>query len=84
MLIYEYFLILPADCLPNHHSMNRLTERLKNISVIRKMVYATVGFFSYPGLALVNRIQISGTEHLQSLPGRMFYSSAITRPILQM
>ena len=32
------------------------------------MVYATVGFFSYPGLALVNRIQISGTEHLQNLP----------------
>ena len=48
--------------------MNRLTERLKNISFIRKMVYATVGFFSYPGLALVNRIQISGTEHLQTLP----------------
>lgn len=68
MLIYKYFLILPADCLPNFNSMNRLTERLKNICIIRKMVYATVGFFSYPGLAMVNRIQISGTEHLQSLP----------------
>jgi 1-acyl-sn-glycerol-3-phosphate acyltransferase len=32
------------------------------------MVYATVGFFSYPGLALVNRIQISGTEHIENLP----------------
>ncbi len=32
------------------------------------MVYATVGFFSYPGLALVNRIQISGTEHIEKLP----------------
>jgi 1-acyl-sn-glycerol-3-phosphate acyltransferase len=48
--------------------MNRFIERLKNISIIRKMVYATVGFFSYPGLALVNRIQISGTEHIENLP----------------
>jgi 1-acyl-sn-glycerol-3-phosphate acyltransferase len=48
--------------------MNRLVERLKNISIIRKMVYATVGFFSYPGLALVNRIEISGTEHIERLP----------------
>jgi len=48
--------------------MNRLVERLKNISIIRKMVYSTVGFFSYPGLALVNRIEISGTEHIERLP----------------
>jgi len=32
------------------------------------MVYATVGFFSYPGLALVNRMEISGTEHIERLP----------------
>jgi 1-acyl-sn-glycerol-3-phosphate acyltransferase len=31
-------------------------------------VYSLVGLFSYPMLALVNKIQISGTEHLQDLP----------------
>jgi 1-acyl-sn-glycerol-3-phosphate acyltransferase len=31
-------------------------------------VYATVGILSYPGLALINRISISGTEHLKGLP----------------
>lgn len=66
--ISKYFLILPADYLPNVYAMNRLVERLKNISIIRKMVYATVGFFSYPGLALVNRMEISGTEHIERLP----------------
>lgn len=32
------------------------------------MVYATVGLASYPGLAMLNRISISGTEHLKDLP----------------
>ena len=45
-----------------------MIERLKDFSLIRKMVYATVGIVSYPGLALVNRIRISGTEHLHGLP----------------
>lgn len=31
-------------------------------------MYATVGMASYPGLAMVNRISISGTEHLENLP----------------
>ncbi len=35
---------------------------------IRKLVYAVVGAASYPGLVLVNRIHISGTEHLRGLP----------------
>lgn len=45
-----------------------LFNRLKEFSPVRKMVYAIVGVFSYPGLAMVNRIQISGTEHLRNLP----------------
>lgn len=32
------------------------------------MVYATVGLASYPGLAILNRISITGTENLKSLP----------------
>jgi 1-acyl-sn-glycerol-3-phosphate acyltransferase len=46
----------------------RLTERLKNIRIVRSFVYAFVGAVSYPGLAWVNSIQIEGTEHLKNLP----------------
>jgi 1-acyl-sn-glycerol-3-phosphate acyltransferase len=45
-----------------------LFNRLKEFSPVRKLVYAIVGVCSYPGLAVVNRIQISGTEHLRNLP----------------
>jgi 1-acyl-sn-glycerol-3-phosphate acyltransferase len=50
--------------------MNQLFDRLRNVSLVRKAVYATVGLFSYPALAIVNRLQISGTEHLIGLPRR--------------
>jgi 1-acyl-sn-glycerol-3-phosphate acyltransferase len=43
-------------------------ERLKNIKLVRKIVYAIVGLISYPGLTLVNRLKISGTQHLKNLP----------------
>jgi len=59
------FLILHD--LPTINPM-RLTERLKHIKVIRSIVYAVVGIFSYPGLAIVNKIKIEGTEHLERLP----------------
>lgn len=45
-----------------------LRERLKNFRLVRKLVYAIVGFVSYPGLTIVNRLKISGTEHLRKLP----------------
>src|SRR2546423_12777986 len=48
--------------------MSKLGERLKNIRFFRKLIYAAVGIFSYPGLALLNRLQINGTEHLRNLP----------------
>ncbi len=43
-------------------------ERLKNIRIVRKIVYAIVGLVSYPGLAMVNRLKISGTENIKDLP----------------
>ena len=49
--------------------MSSLTERLKNFRLVRKIVYAIVGLFSYPGLAVINKLKISGTEHLKKLPG---------------
>ena len=43
-------------------------ERLKNFHPVRKLVYFFVGLFSYPGLAIINKLKISGTEHLKNLP----------------
>jgi 1-acyl-sn-glycerol-3-phosphate acyltransferase len=48
--------------------MSKLTERLKRVRIVRSLVYAVVGFFSYPGLALVNKLTISGTENIKDLP----------------
>ena len=50
--------------------MSSWIEQLKDFKPIRKLLYALVGAASYPGLAMVNHIEISGTEHLKSLPGR--------------
>jgi 1-acyl-sn-glycerol-3-phosphate acyltransferase len=48
--------------------MSSIRERLKNVKLVRKLVYAIVGLVSYPGLAMINRLKISGTEHLKGLP----------------
>ena len=48
--------------------MSAFTERLKNVKLVKKLVYAIVGLASYPGIAIVNKLKISGTEHLQNLP----------------
>lgn len=48
--------------------MSSLIERLKNVRLVRKMIYAVVGAVSYPGLAMVNHLQIEGTDHLRNLP----------------
>jgi 1-acyl-sn-glycerol-3-phosphate acyltransferase len=48
--------------------MDSFTERLKNIKLVRKLVYVLVGSFSYPGLVWFNKLKISGTEHIKNLP----------------
>jgi 1-acyl-sn-glycerol-3-phosphate acyltransferase len=48
--------------------MSSFLERLKKIRLVRKLVYAIVGAISYPGLTIVNRLRITGTEHLRKLP----------------
>src|SRR6476620_7425862 len=50
--------------------MSSFSERLKHISIVRKIIYAIVGIFSYPGLMIFNHLKISGTEHLRNLPGK--------------
>lgn len=47
-----------------------LWKRLAEFKLVRKVVYAIVGIVSYPGLAIVNKIKISGTEHIENLPTR--------------
>jgi 1-acyl-sn-glycerol-3-phosphate acyltransferase len=49
-------------------TINRINNWLTETKLIKGSIYALVGLFSYPGLSLVNKIQISGTEHLQHLP----------------
>jgi 1-acyl-sn-glycerol-3-phosphate acyltransferase len=46
----------------------RLGERLKQFRLVRKLIYAIVGLFSYPGLTIVNRLKISGMGGLRKLP----------------
>lgn len=48
--------------------MSSLRERLKEFKLVRKIVYAIVGLVSYPGLAMFNKLKITGTEHLRDLP----------------
>jgi len=51
-----------------HTNRMSLREHFPQIRLIRKLVYAIVGVVSYPGLTIVNRLKISGTEHLKQLP----------------
>ena len=48
--------------------MSVIADRLKHFHPVRKIVYFFVGLFSYPGIAIVNKLKISGTEHLKKLP----------------
>ncbi len=48
--------------------MATIGERLRNFHPVRKLVYFFVGLFSYPGLAIVNKLKISGTEYISQLP----------------
>lgn len=48
--------------------MSSFTERLKNIKLVKKLVYLLVGSFSYPGLVWFNKLKITGTGHIKDLP----------------
>ena len=45
-----------------------LSEKLKHIKFVRSTIYGVVGFITYPGLNIINKLKISGTEHLKKLP----------------
>lgn len=48
--------------------MGSIAERIKKWQLVRKLVYFIVGLVSYPGLAIINKFRVSGTEHLRGLP----------------
>ncbi len=48
--------------------MGSIENRLRSFHPVRKIVYFFVGLFTYPGLAIVNKLKIAGTEHLKKLP----------------
>lgn len=50
--------------------MASIWERFKESKLVKGTVYAVVGAFSYPGINMVNRLQINGMEHLHALPKR--------------
>ena len=48
--------------------MSKFFDNLKNIKFVRAIVYAMVGSVSYPGLNLINKLRIEGTENIKDLP----------------
>ncbi len=56
--------------MPNFNAMGSFSDRLKHINIVRKFVYVLVGSFSYPGLAIINKLKISGTENFSELPNK--------------
>ncbi|MBN8859751.1 MAG: 1-acyl-sn-glycerol-3-phosphate acyltransferase [Sphingobacteriales bacterium] len=48
--------------------MSSFFERLRYVKFVRKIVYVIIGSLSYPGLAIINRFKITGTEHIKNLP----------------
>lgn len=44
------------------------TDQLKKLHLIKTFVYGSVGIVTYPGLALINKLKIEGTENLKKLP----------------
>ncbi len=46
----------------------KLTERLKELKFIKGFVYFIVGLLTYPGLNIINKLRITGMEHLKGLP----------------
>lgn len=48
--------------------MTDKTGSFKQSRFIKGVIYSIVGIFTYPGLNIVNKLDIKGTEHLENLP----------------
>lgn len=48
--------------------MANFTAAIRESRLMKGLVYLVVGVFSYPGINIVNKLRIRGTEHLRNLP----------------
>jgi 1-acyl-sn-glycerol-3-phosphate acyltransferase len=48
--------------------MKRWLDSLKQTRLVKSIIYFVVGVITYPGLAIINKIKILGTENLKNLP----------------
>jgi len=48
--------------------MSGSDNKTGRLNFVRKVIYAIVGICSYPALVIINKLKISGTEHLSTLP----------------
>src|SRR5574340_515494 len=52
----------------NYRCMSNWMKSLQQTRIVKSLVYFLVGILSYPGIAIINRLKISGTENLKGLP----------------
>ena len=50
--------------------MARIVRVFKNLQLTRRIIYGTLGFATYPGIALINKLKVNGAEKLKELPKR--------------
>lgn len=48
--------------------MANTIQKLKNYRFVKSLIYFFVGIVSFPGIAIVNKLNISGTEYISKLP----------------
>ena len=48
--------------------MFKILATIKESRFIKGVIYSLVGIFTYPGLNMVNKLNIKGMEHLENLP----------------
>ncbi|MCH5687853.1 1-acyl-sn-glycerol-3-phosphate acyltransferase [Niabella sp. W65] len=41
---------------------------MKSTSLVRKLVHLVVGLCTYPGIAIINKLRIRGTDKVKALP----------------
>ncbi len=48
--------------------MKRWLKNLQETPLFKSVVYFIIGVLSYPGVAIINKLKISGTENIKNLP----------------
>ena len=48
--------------------MRNLLHAFKESGFVKRLVYIVVGSMSFPGLAVINKMQINGMDKLKNLP----------------